>query len=411
MNILLVTLGSAGDVLPIAGLAIALQERGHRVTVITSGFFKDTIENLGIEFIEIGSRETLEAIMKNPDVWNPRKGLEVLLRQGFLPAVRQVYEIIAGHASEDTIVVSSVLMYGARVACEKLNIPLVTLQLQPAGFWSIAEPAVMPIIPLHRFPSLFRKILFTVISRLLDRMAGPKINGLRTDLGMPKVRHIFSEWAHSPLSVIGLFPEWYATPAPDWPPHTVLTGFIRFDRPFGGAVPDEAIDFLAAGDPPVVITPGTGMQHADRFFQASIEACRLLKRRAILLTLYRDHLPGRLPEGIAHFEYLPFSEVFPRAAALIHHGGIGTTAQALAAGIPQLVVPMNYDQPDNAARLVRLGVGASLSPRKFNGKKAAEKLEYLLTSRKVREQCRHWADKIDFKGAVEETCRAIEQLK
>ena len=133
------------------------------------------------------------------------------------------------------------------------------------------------------------------------------------------------------------------------------------------------------------------MLHGKQFFQASIEACKLLKRRALLLTTHTAHLPPA-SEGTAHFDYLPFSALLPHAAALVHHGGIGTAIQALAAGIPQLVRPMNYDQPDNAARLERLGVAVSLSPAKYHGPEVTRNLEYLLSSPSVRESCQRWAE-------------------
>src|SRR5205085_2067897 len=105
------------------------------------------------------------------------------------------------------------------------------------------------------------------------------------------------------------------------------------------------------------------------------------------------HVPASLPATVRHFAYVPFSQVFPRAAAVVHHGGIGTTAQALAAGIPQVIMPMGYDQPDNAERLVRLGVGAPLPPRRFTGARLAALLGKLLGP-DVRERCRALAERL-----------------
>lgn len=395
---------------PFVGLGIALKKRGHRVTVVTSGFFRELIHHVGLEFIEIGTVEEFLALIENPDVWNPRKGFELLLKHAFLPAIRPVYEIIAKHNSRETVVVSSVLMYGARIAHEKLKVPLVTVNLQPAGFWSVSDPPVMEGLLFPRWLPLFAKrfALYT-IDTLLDRMLAPEINTFRKEVGLLPIKHIFSKWAHSPQKVIGLFPEWFAAPPPDWPSQTQLTGFISFDAAEEKPLPKEVLNFLEAGEPPVIFTPGTAMLHGKQFFQASIEACKLLKRRALLLTTHTAHLPAQLPEGTAHFDYLPFSALLPHAAALVHHGGIGTAIQALAAGIPQLVRPMNYDQPDNAARLERLGVAVSLSPAKYRGPEVTRNLEYLLSSPLVRESCQRWAEQIDFPSALQKACLAIEQ--
>ena len=119
------------------------------------------------------------------------------------------------------------------------------------------------------------------------------------------------------------------------------------------------------------MTPGSAMRHAQEFFAESVAACQRLGRRGLLLTRFAEQVPTDLPETIRHLEYVPFSRVLPRAAALVHHGGIGTTAQALAAGIPQLVMPLAHDQPDNAARLERLGVGRTIAPRRYRAARAA----------------------------------------
>ncbi|MGH9462710.1 MAG: RNA-binding domain-containing protein [Vicinamibacteria bacterium] len=122
------------------------------------------------------------------------------------------------------------------------------------------------------------------------------------------------------------------------------------------------------------------MKRAGDFFRTSIEAATRLGRRAILLTQYREHLPAHLPPGVVSFPYVPFAAVLPRSAAIVHHGGIGTIAQALAAGTPQLIRPMAHDQPDNAARAKRLGVALTVSPDRYSPDQAAHSLRRLLTS-------------------------------
>jgi UDP:flavonoid glycosyltransferase YjiC (YdhE family) len=152
------------------------------------------------------------------------------------------------------------------------------------------------------------------------------------------------------------------------------------------------------------------MQQGRPFFDAAADACRRLGCRGVLLTRYRQQVPERLPPNVRHFDYVPFSRLLPRSAALVHHGGIGTTAQALAAGIPQLVMPMSHDQPDNAARVERLGVGLSLAPRRFQGPAVAAALERLLHTPEVGARCRAVAERMAGCGAVEQTCLALEQL-
>ena len=152
------------------------------------------------------------------------------------------------------------------------------------------------------------------------------------------------------------------------------------------------------------------MKHADQFFRDCIEACQLLGQRGILLTQHPEQLTAELPENIQHFAYLPFSKVLPRVLALVHHGGIGTTAQAIAAGIPQVIRPMAHDQPDTAARVEKLGIGATLSPKKFNSASLAEKLKILITSQAVLDRCKAYAERIHPNQALNETCMIIEKF-
>src|SRR5262249_33834850 len=146
----------------------------------------------------------------------------------------------------------------------------------------------------------------------------------------------------------------------------------------GAPVERDVARFLTDGEPPVVFTPGTGNRHARDFFAAAADACVRLGRRGLFLTRFAEQLPAQLPDGVRHFAWVPLSKLLPHASALVHHGGIGTSAAALAAGIPQVVMPFSHDQPDNAARLERLGVARPLPVRRFRGPALAAELGQLL---------------------------------
>ena len=248
--------------------------------------------------------------------------------------------------------------------------------------------------------------------RFLDRVLAPALNRFRAELGLAPARHIASQWWHSPQRVIGLFPDWFAAPQPDWPSQTTLTGFPLYDERGVSQVPPDLEAFLteaeAAGDPPIVFAPGSSNRQADRFFAAAVDACQRLERRGILLTRYREQLPSPLPAKVRHADYAPFSAVLPRAAALVHHGGIGTAAQALAAGRPQLVMPMAFDQPDNAVRLVRLGVARMLPPTRFSGKRVARNLAALLGAETTACRCKEIVQRFDGIDPIGRTCDLIE---
>src|SRR5262249_29005603 len=159
------------------------------------------------------------------------------------------------------------------------------------------------------------------------------------ELGLAPVRDVFRGWLHSPQLVLGLFPKWFGSIQPDWPRHTELVGFPLYDERDATPLPAELDAFLAAGPPPVAFTPGSANLHGRPFFEAASAACTRLGRRGLLLTRHPEQLPERLPEGVRHVAYAPFGLLLPKVGALVHHGGIGTSAQGMAAGVPQLVMP------------------------------------------------------------------------
>ncbi|MGE3808392.1 MAG: glycosyltransferase, partial [Gemmataceae bacterium] len=174
--------------------------------------------------------------------------------------------------------------------------------------------------------------------------------------------------------------------------------------------PTGVLEFFTEGEPPIVFTAGTPKAHCRDFFQTSVEACRLLICRGALLTRFADQVPVRLPDGVRHFDYVPFSQILPRSAAFVHHAGIGTLAQALRAGIPQLSVPIALDLPDNAAILQRLGVGLTLRPRAYQPAAAARAIQELLNSPAIQERCRSIAGRFRDGDSVDATCQAIEEV-
>jgi UDP:flavonoid glycosyltransferase YjiC (YdhE family) len=413
MKALLVPLGSAGDVHPFVGLGAALKARGHEVTIITNEHFGPLVRHQGLEFVPLGTEAEFLAVLEDPDLWHPTRAFGTVMRK-VVEGMRPSYELIAERfVPGETVVVSSMLGFGPRIANERLGVPLVSVHLQPSVIRSLDAPPIYPVVgDLGRWPRPLRRMLFWFMDvAMIDRVLAPPVNRFRAELELPPVRQLFDRWMHSPELVIGLFPEWFGPPQRDWPPHTLLTGFRLYDEATVRE-PDPAVAaFLDAGEPPVVVTPGSAMKHGRDFFARVIEALQRLGRRGALLTRYREQLPDRLPDGIAHFGYVPFSRILPRAAALVHHGGIGTTAQALAAGIPQLVMPMAHDQPDNVARLERLGVGRSLPPKRFRAPAVVGMLGGLLESEEVAAQCRAVAGRVAAqRNSLEQAALAIESV-
>ncbi len=411
MKVLLTPLGSHGDVHPFVGLGMELTRRGHAVTVITNPYFQSLIERAGLPFVPLGTVEQFREVLENPLVWHPMEGFKLLLRY-MVSAMRPLYEAIAAnYVPGETVVVHSPLGVGARLAHEKLGVPLATVHLAPSSLRSVVGPLVLPNVRVPGWmPAFLKRAVYWCGDRILvGPLVDAPINAYRAELGLPAIARPLAVWWNSPQRILAMFPDWFAASAPDWPTQTRLCGFPRFDERGLVELPAELEAFLQAGEPPVIFTPGSAMQHGHAFFKAALEACARLPCRGILLTMHADHLPERLPDTVRHFTYIPFSQVFPRAAAVVHHGGVGTLAQGLAGGVPQLIMPMGYDQPDNAERLARLGVGAALSVHRFTGPNLAAKLRLLLQP-EVRQRSRELAGRLTNEQPLQRMCTLVEEL-
>jgi UDP:flavonoid glycosyltransferase YjiC (YdhE family) len=411
MRFVLTPVGSAGDVHPFVGIGRVLKARGHEVIVLTAGPFRDVVQKAGLIFEETVSVEEYDAVSKHPDIWHPRRGLQIVL-QSVTARLPEAYERVRGlHQPGHTVFVGHSLSFFVRVLEETHRVPAATVHLAPSIFRSdYAQPAYGPGVDGSNWPVWVKRSLWWSIDRfMLDPNVVRPLNEWRHQLGLPPVTRVFRDWIHSPQRVIGLFPDWFGVPQPDWPAALRLTGFPLFDDSGQPQLPLGLQRFLDEGEPPLLFTPGSANQAADRFFRAALEAASLLGRRALFLTRYTNHLPPLPPT--AHYEpFVPLAHVLPRCAALVSHAGIGTLAQGLATGTPQLTMPMGFDQPDNATRLHRLGVGRWLVPSKFDGTRVAETLRDLLGDDRIAANCRRWSNEIRAHNAIEETCDLLEEL-
>lgn len=411
MKFLITALGSYGDVHPMVGLAVALSARGHQATIITNPHFRPLVERMNLGFLAIGTTEEYDELSHHPHLWDPLKG-PPLIMSAMTRHIRQLYHMVDAQVVRgETILCAHVLDFASRNHHDLHGTPLASIHFAPVGLRSFYEsPQMYRMLMQSWLPRWFRRGQYWLADKVVDHLIAGEINALRHELGLPAVRRVMQRWYFSPQLVLGLFPEWFAPPQPDWPPNTHLTGFPLWDEGETTELTPAVSEFLAAGDPPIAFAPGSANTDADGFFAAAVEACRRLGRRGVLLSRYADHIPQHLPPSVIHAGFVPFSRLLPLSAALVHHGGIGTCAQGLAAGIPQLVMPMAYDQLDNAARLRRLGVGDVLAPRHFTGPKLAGKLRGLLTDRAVGDRARHWATELSKQNALDETCRQLETL-
>jgi UDP:flavonoid glycosyltransferase YjiC (YdhE family) len=380
-RIVLTSVGSLGDLHPFIAIGLGLKARGHDPIIATSECYRAKVETLGL---------------------------------GFRP-LRPDSDMVADPEGAD-LLVSHAITFATRLVAEKHGIAWASSMVTPGGFFSAYDPPLLP-----GYPEVTRSLRFLgpavwaplgrFLKRASRRWAGPWYR-LRRELGLPPTTELNPLVdGHSPALHLALFSRWLAERQPDWPAQTVITGFPFHDRDGAGGLPPDLGRFLDDGPLPIVFTLGSSAASiAGRFYEHSVAAARRLGRRAVLILGDLRNRPPALPDGVAAFGYAPFSELFPRAAAVVYPGGIGTTGLAMRSGRPMLVVPHAHDQPDNADRLTRLGVARTIYRHRYAPERAAAELGRLLDDPAFSRRASEVAGHVAQEDGVEAACRALEAL-
>jgi rhamnosyltransferase subunit B len=421
-RIVLSTFGSFGDIHPYIAIALELKARGHSVVIATSEVYREKMDALGIELHLVRPNlpsydEPDELSRLSLELMKPRGGTEKVIEL-LTPNLREVYEDLdAAVATADLLVTHPLPLVGPIVA-QKRGLPWVSSVLAPISFFSAYDPPVLAQMPalyhLQRRSVALSRLLYRIASHRLEELMEP-VYRLRAELGLPRGAQPLLAGQHSPALVLALFSAVLAKPQPDWPPNTRVTGFAFYDRRdfFGETeMQQELEEFLDAGPRPIVFTLGSSaFWVAKDFYRDSIKAAQALGQRALLLIGHARNLPSEsLPEGVAAFEYAPFGQVLPRALAIVHQGGVGTTGQGLRSGRPILVVPHAHDQFDNAARVVRLGCGRMIARPRYNARNATRELEAILGNQDYFTNAAEVARQVQNENGARAAVDAIEEV-
>jgi rhamnosyltransferase subunit B len=413
-RIVVTTIGSLGDLHPFIALALELRHRGHHVIFATVENYQEKIEALGLEFHSIRPNtmnpEDPEMMALMMDLKN---GTKRVLGDYILGNLRVTYEDLMVVVKTADFLVAHEIIYAAPLLAEVLKLRWANALLSPGSFFSAYDPMVTPMYPaLAKLrvlgPGVNRWVM--KFAKLVTNSWGEPVHQMRRELGLKSIDNPIVGDKYSPYLVLALFSSVLGQSQPDWPENVLITGFTLYDGKREQVMVPELQAFLDAGEPPIVFTLGSAaVLTPGDFYAESTQAAKMLDRRAVLL-IGKNPPPENLPPSIVAFDYAPYSEIFPRACAIVHQGGVGTTSQGLRSGRPTIVMPYSHDQPDNADRLQRMGVSRTIPRQKYTATLVAKELRELLDNPSYAIKAAEIGRIVQPENGVKVACDAIEKL-
>jgi rhamnosyltransferase subunit B len=338
-----------------------LRQAGHDVVISLAQPYAEIAERAGLTVEPVISQQRFTEAIGNANVWKPIRGPIEVFRHIAAEYLSGHEEVIRKHHVEgETILVAHPLDLMSRVYREaQRSTPMVTVHLQPTILRTFdSPPRLSPWwFEISRPAWAIRAAYWLIDHVALDPVIRQPLNRKRAEYGLPPIRRVVNQWWLSPDRIVAMYPDWFAPATRSFCPRLVHCGFPLADI--------SGDDFTAPDDRPIVFTSGTAHHHCREFFQRAVGACVELDRGGLLLSTFPENFPTDLPESVRTLSYVSLGQLLHHCSAIVHHGGIGTTSAALAAGIPQVVRPLAFDQFDNAARVEKLGCGRWLRRDKY----------------------------------------------
>ncbi|NKI73410.1 glycosyltransferase family 1 protein [Dickeya sp. CFBP 2040] len=384
MRIFLSTLGSAGDVYPFIIIGEALRNAGLDVYLCTNPYFEQTARERGLHFIPVGKSEDYLRAVNSQRLWHQKSAFHEMVN--YMNAQQQpAYEALEPWVDRSSIILTSLWSFSAKMFSETKGCCVIPVRVTPSTFISSYDPPYhQQLVWGRRLPIRLRRLfLYLAEKYLIDRTLAPFINKFRSQLQLPRIDRVLTSWAHcTDATLLCLFPEWFASPLPDWPAHIRQVSFPLFNLLDNQQDADLA-QFIARA-PTVIFMPSWALSSKRDLVVSLVKKTRQRGYQCLIVGQPQHDLAG--DSGIRIERHINLSQYLHQCAAIIHHGGIGTMAQSFAAGIPQLVIPSAFDQFDNARRVTAMKCGTWLNDRDID--KLEDKLHQLLDDPNIAENCR-----------------------
>jgi sterol 3beta-glucosyltransferase len=418
LRITINTFGTRGDIQPYVALAKGLQQVGHEVLILSHGIYESFIREHGIAHfhpLDINPRQVLVE-QSIAELGSNFRRITHWLEENFKPVLRQVFQATDEAAAGADLILNSPLSLAGYHVAEKRHLPILAAYLQPC-------------LPTHAFPSLTAAVLpswmpfrgtynylsFRLTNQMLFQTLRPLLNECRSevlDLHPLSARYYWGIDVDPAVAVLFAYSPHVIPKPADWRENLHVTGYWFLDQAESFQPSAGLRDFLEAGPPPVCIGFGSMVDHeVEATTRLVVDALMQTGQRGILLGGWSDVSRVDLPETIMQIDSVPHDWLFPQIAAVVHHGGAGTTAAGLRAGVPTIVTPFFGDQPFWGRRVAALGVGPSPIPfQKLTAAKLAAAIERAMNDPQIRQNAAILGSKMRSEDGIGAAVRVIESF-
>ena len=398
--------GTSGDVLPFIEICRHLKQRAKKVTLITSPYFHAEARKSGIDFQELGSLTETEKLYGNSALWTEDRGFITLWKGCIEKHVDTIRRYVSQlNRSEDVVIIChfNVMPLADIARAEKRRIRIISCYLSPGTIRSQFGKFNIGSVEIDEdYPPKLKNKLFSWIDRnYFNAEILPALNRHRAHLGLYPIENFLPYVQTAADAYATLFPAWYRPKAPDWPAPLIEGDFLFRRKTSVTGFSKPLKQFLKENESPVLITAGTANSSASAFFKTAQQATKALGLSAMYLTKQRTQLPRNLENNSIWLKYCDLRTTLQYSAGCVSHGGIGTVADAMQAGVPQIIVPFAHDQFDNARTIEELGVGLSIPAKQLTIDKLTTSLKKVLSDQRIKMKCRKIASKFIQNSAID----------
>ena len=415
-RIVLSTIGTRGDLNPFLAIASGLRSRGHEVVFAIEDVLARMVIREGFPVSPL-SGDVMSSLAPHVSRLvggvTPLRSVRTMFDQWLQPTLQPKVDDLVAACDGADLVVARGGHFAASIAAELCDIPRVEIAPTPMTIRSAyLNPQLFPFERPHKLPGSANRLAWWAVAAASGRLADSAVNQVRVQYGLAPLRHAMGAGDHSRILTAVIVSAAFLPPPPDWPHYARVVGYCFWDTPIGWREPERLSSFLEGGPPVVAVSFGSLAPYVGaplrRPYRTAVSAVLNRGHRALVIGAPAGTFLERPPATVLSIPFAPFSEVYPRCAGAIHHGGAYTIAEALRAGIPSLAIPWGIDQFFNSGQLSRIGAGHWMHQRLFNTLTARRQVDRLVRDAALRVRAQTIRTQIEREDGVATVCAAIE---